>query len=107
MIETMVIGVGGAGISVLRDVLEQGLQGIDTLAVDTFTTTLRDVPAPAETCLIGEHGLGMGGNVMMAQQLAQETADKLYQKLVGYQQVWVVAGTGGGTGGGIAPVIAH
>jgi len=104
-----VIGVGGGGCNAVNRMIEEGLQGIEFVAVNTDAQAL--VMSKATTRVrIGDkvtRGLGAGGNPEIGKKAAEESADELYEVLKGSDIVFVTSGLGGGTGTGAAPVVAQ
>ena len=105
-----VVGVGGAGTLVLDRMARIGHAGIDLITVDTDAQSLRFRQAGAKLH-IGEavpRGLcGGGGRVEYGRGAAEESRERLHAVLDGADVVVVVAGMGGGTGTGAAPVVAE
>ena len=105
-----VIGVGGAGTLVLDRMAGIGHAGIDLITVDTDAQNLRFRRA-AVKLHIGEavpRGLcGGGGRVEYGRGAAEESRERVHAVLEGADVVVVVAGLGGGTGTGAAPVVAE
>ncbi len=104
-----VIGVGGGGSNAVNRMIEEGLQGVEFISVNTDAQALMLSQAPK--CLrMGDtvtRGLGAGGNPEEGRKAAEESQDDLRQVLQGSDMVFVTAGMGGGTGTGAAPVIAR
>ncbi len=104
-----VIGVGGAGGNVILRLLGSGIQGADLIAVNTDYQALQVAHAATQICL-GEtttRGLGAGGDPFVGQLAAQESQRYIREALAGADMIFVVAGMGGGTGTGAAPVVAQ
>ncbi|HWQ46299.1 MAG TPA: cell division protein FtsZ [Longilinea sp.] len=104
-----VIGVGGGGCNAVNRMIEEGLNGIEFITVNTDAQALVLSKAPTRV-RIGDkvtRGLGAGGNPEMGKKAAEESADELYEVLKGSDMVFVTAGMGGGTGTGAAPIIAQ
>lgn len=103
-----VIGVGGGGCNAVNRMIDEGVQGIEFIAVNTDAQALVMSKAPIKV-RIGDKttlGLGAGGNPEVGQKSAEESSEELYATLKGSDMVFVTAGMGGGTGTGAAPVIA-
>jgi cell division protein FtsZ len=104
-----VIGVGGGGSNAVNRMIDEGLQGVEFIAVNTDSQALLLSQAPK--CLrMGDtvtRGLGAGGNPEEGRKAAEESQDEIRQVLQGSDMVFVTAGMGGGTGTGAAPVIAR
>ena len=101
---------GWTGTLVLDRMAKIGHAGIDLITVDTDAQNLRFRQAGAKL-LIGEavpRGLcGGGGRVEYGRGAAEESRQRLHAVLDGADVVVVVAGMGGGTGTGAAPVVAE
>ena len=104
-----VVGIGGAGSNAVNRMIEEGLSGIEFVAVNTDAQALLLSDAPTRV-RIGDkltRGLGAGGDPEMGQKAAEESAEDLYEVLKGSDMVFIAAGIGGGTGTGAAPIIAQ
>ncbi len=104
-----VVGVGGGGSNAVNRMIEEGLSGIEFVAVNTDAQALLLSDAPTRV-RIGDkltRGLGAGGDPEMGQKAAEESAEDLYEVLKGSDMVFIAAGIGGGTGTGAAPIIAQ
>ena len=103
-----VIGVGGGGNNAVDRMIQDGVEGIDFIAVNTDSQVLKR--SKASVCLqLGEKltgGLGAGGVPDIGRKAAEETRDEVAQAINGVDMIFVTAGMGGGTGTGAAPVIA-
>src|SRR5574338_101021 len=104
-----VVGVGGGGCNAVNRMIEEGLQGIEFIAVNTDGQAL--LQSKAQTRVrIGDkvtRGLGAGGNPEVGKKSAEESADELYEVLKGSDMCFVTSGMGGGTGTGAAPIVAQ
>lgn len=104
-----VIGVGGAGNNAVDRMIEEGIKGVDFIAVNTDRQALQKSKASTKI-QIGEkitRGLGAGANPDIGAQSAEESKAELSEVLRGADMVFVTAGMGGGTGTGAAPVVAQ
>ena len=104
-----VIGVGGGGTNAVNRMIDEGIQGVEFIAVNTDAQALMLAKASTKVRL-GEkltRGLGAGGDPEVGRKSAEESADELYNVLKGSDMVFVTAGMGGGTGTGAAPVVAQ
>jgi cell division protein FtsZ len=104
-----VVGVGGGGCNAVNRMIDEGMQGIEFITVNTDGQALLLSRAPKRV-RIGEkvtRGLGAGGNPEMGAKAAEESAEELYEVLKGSDMVFVTAGLGGGTGTGAAPIVAQ
>ncbi len=103
-----VVGVGGGGSNAVNRMINEGVGGVDFIAINTDNQALHLSHAPTRV-RIGEkltRGLGAGGNPERGEQAANESVDDLYQVLQGSDMVFITAGMGGGTGTGAAPIVA-
>lgn len=103
-----VVGVGGGGNNAIHRMMENGLTGVEIIAVNTDRQILQ--ASDVSTLQIGEkltRGLGAGGNPEVGMKAAEESKDQIIEALEGADMVFVTAGMGGGTGTGAAPVIAQ
>jgi len=104
-----VVGVGGAGSNAVNRMIEEGLAGIEFVAINTDAQALLLSNAPTRV-RIGDkltRGLGAGGDPEIGKKAAEESAEDVYEVLKGSDMVFIAAGIGGGTGTGAAPVIAQ
>ncbi len=103
----LVVGVGGAGNNAITRLMEVGVEGAETMAVNTdaqdlyFCNAQHKLLLGKETC----GGLGAGNNPEIGETAALETYDTI-KEVVKADLVFVTAGMGGGTGTGAAPHIA-
>lgn len=103
-----VVGVGGGGQNAVNRMIEEGIQGVEFIAVNTDAQALMLSNAP-QRLRIGDkqtRGLGSGGNPEIGQRAADESREEIKEILDGADMVFVTAGMGGGTGSGASPVIA-
>ena len=104
-----VIGVGGAGCNAVNRMIDEGINGVHFLAVNTDSQQLQLSNSP-ETIRIGDkisRGLGVGGDPEKGAKSADESRTELQEAVKGMDMVFVTAGMGGGTGTGAAPVVAE
>ncbi len=104
-----VVGVGGGGCNAVERMIEEGLTGVEFVAVNTDAQALMNSNANVRVSIGGKltRGLGAGGNPDNGRKAAEESAEDLYNVLKGADMVFVTAGIGGGTGTGAAPVVAQ
>ncbi len=104
----IVVGVGGAGNNAVNRMIDEDVQGVEFICVNTDKQHLKNCKAPV--CIqIGEKltkGLGAGAVPEIGQKAAEESEEELKNALRGAEMVFVTCGMGGGTGTGAAPVIA-
>jgi cell division protein FtsZ len=103
-----VIGVGGGGSNAVDRMIDEGIGGVDFIALNTDGQALMRSQAPQRIRLGDKatRGLGAGGDPEIGERAAEESLDELYGLLQGSDMVFVTAGMGGGTGTGAAPIIA-
>ncbi len=104
-----VIGVGGGGGNAVNRMIQEGIQGVEFITVNTDAQALMLSEAPIRV-RIGDKltkGLGSGGDPKVGEQAAEESAEELKEVLKGADMIFITAGLGGGTGTGAAPVIAR
>jgi cell division protein FtsZ len=104
-----VVGIGGAGANAVDAMKRAGLRGVDFIAVNTDVAALNRASARTKI-VIGRSttgGLGGGGDVTVGESAAREAAEVIGHAIDGSDLVVLVAGLGGGTGSGAAPVVAE
>jgi cell division protein FtsZ len=104
-----VVGVGGGGVNAVNRMIEEGIQGVEFVGINTDAQALMLSKAPTRV-RIGEkltRGLGSGGDPETGRKAAEESQEDLYNVLKGADMVFITAGLGGGTGTGAAPVVAQ
>ncbi len=104
-----VVGVGGGGSNAVDRMIEDGVQGVDFLAVNTDAQALHRSLADTKAQIGSKltRGLGAGANPDIGKKAAEESRKDLENYLKGADMVFVTAGMGGGTGTGAAPIIAE
>ncbi|MFW6319503.1 MAG: cell division protein FtsZ [Bacillota bacterium] len=103
-----VIGVGGGGGNAVNRMIENEVQGVSFVAVNTDAQVLRQSKANIRL-QIGKlltRGLGAGADPEIGRRAALESEDEIRDLLQDTDMVFITAGMGGGTGTGAAPVIA-
>ena len=105
----LVVGVGGAGGNALNEMIDNGLQGVEFIAVNTDAQDLKSSKAKAriQIGLNLTKGLGAGAKHDIGQAAADESLNEIVNTLQGANMVFITAGMGGGTGTGAAHVIAR
>jgi cell division protein FtsZ len=104
-----VIGVGGGGNNAVNRMVEDGVEGVEFIAVNTDAQALKQSRAGI-TMQIGAtltRGLGAGANPEIGKKAVEESKRQIQEVLQGADMVFVTAGMGGGTGTGAAPAIAE
>lgn len=103
-----VIGVGGGGTNALNRMIEDGLRGVEFIAVNTDKQAL-DISKAQIKIQIGEkltRGLGAGANPDIGECSAEESKAEIAEAIKGADMVFITSGMGGGTGTGATPIIA-
>lgn len=104
-----VIGVGGGGNNAISRMRDNGLSGVEFLALNTDLQTLQESNADLRL-QIGEkltRGLGAGANPSVGEKAAEESKGEIEEAIKGADMVFITAGMGGGTGTGAAPIVAQ
>jgi cell division protein FtsZ len=103
-----IIGVGGAGVSLLDTLNSEEFAGVSFIAVNTdgqsLAASAATVKIHLETKLL--RGLGTGGDAERGQTIAEEQFSTLKTACAGADVILIIAGLGGGAGSGISPVLA-
>ena len=105
----LVMGVGGAGGNAINAMIDDGMQGVEFVAVNTDAQDLKNNKADAKI-QIGMNltkGLGAGAKHDIGQAAADESLNEIVTYLQGANMVFITAGMGGGTGTGASHVIAR
>jgi cell division protein FtsZ len=103
-----VVGVGGGGNNAVNRMIEDGVGGVEFIAVNTDAQAIKQSKA-AIRMQIGQsltRGLGAGANPEIGNLAVEESYQQMEEVLAGADMVFVTAGMGGGTGTGAAPAIA-
>ncbi len=104
-----VIGVGGGGGNAVNHMVDEGIEGVEFICVNTDAQALK--ACKARTVIqIGSSitkGLGAGANPDVGKEAALEDRDRLTEVIEGCDMLFITAGMGGGTGTGGAPVVAQ
>ncbi len=101
-----VIGVGGAGGNAVNHMIEQGVEGVEFIAVNTDAQVLSRNKSRNQIQL-GSSGLGAGAKPEEARAVALAERERIEEAVSGAHMVFITAGMGGGTGTGAGPVIAE
>ncbi|PIZ10756.1 cell division protein FtsZ [Candidatus Falkowbacteria bacterium CG_4_10_14_0_2_um_filter_41_15] len=104
-----VVGIGGAGGNAVNRMVEEGIQGVEFIAINTDVQALHNNKADIKLH-IGKtvtRGLGAGMNPELGRQAAEESQSEIRDLLKGSDMVFITCGLGGGTGTGAAPLIAE
>ena len=102
-----VIGVGGGGGNAVNYMYKKGIDDVTFMLCDTDNQALNDSPVPVHLQL-GQEGLGASNKPENARLAAEESIYDVCSMLDdGTKIAFIIAGMGGGTGSGAAPVIAQ
>lgn len=104
-----VIGVGGAGGNAVNRMIDEDLEGVEFISMNTDAQALKHSRAQV-TLQIGKkltRGLGAGARPEIGRQALAESEADVRRALDGADLVFVTAGMGGGTGTGAAPMVAE
>jgi cell division protein FtsZ len=104
-----VVGIGGGGVNAVNRMIEEGLKGVEFIAINTDAQALLMSDADVKLDVGREltRGLGAGANPDVGCQAAEDHREEIEEVLKGADMVFVTAGEGGGTGTGGAPVVAN
>src|SRR5215475_9824519 len=104
-----VVGIGGGGVNAVNRMIEEGLKGVEFIAINTDAQALLMSDADVKLDVGREltRGLGAGANPEVGAKAAQDHREEIEEVLKGADMVFVTAGEGGGTGTGGAPVVAN
>lgn len=105
----IVVGVGGAGNNAVNRMVDEQIDGVEFIGINTDKQALQLCKAP-KLLQIGEKltkGLGAGARPEVGEKAAEESSEEITAALKGADMVFVTCGMGGGTGTGAAPVVAQ
>nr|WP_078550064.1 cell division protein FtsZ [Litchfieldia alkalitelluris] len=103
-----VVGVGGGGNNAINRMIEDGVEGVEFIAINTDGQAL-NLSKAEKTIQIGAsltRGLGAGANPEIGKKAVEESKQEIEDVLQGADMVFITAGMGGGTGTGAAPEVA-
>ncbi len=103
-----VVGIGGGGVNAVNRMIEQGLKGVEFIAINTDAQALlmSDADVKLDVGRDSTRGLGAGADPDVGKKAAEDAREEIEELLRGADMVFVTAGEGGGTGTGGAPVVA-
>ncbi len=104
-----VIGVGGCGGNAVDHMIEQGVQGVEFIAINTDAQALNRSKARTQLQIGAAitKGLGAGAKPSVGRAAAEEDRERIKEIITGANMVFITAGMGGGTGTGAAPIVAQ
>src|SRR6476661_6544923 len=104
-----VVGVGGGGGNAVNRMIDEHLEGVEFISVNTDSQALIQSKSDVKV-QIGKkltRGLGAGARPEIGKQAIEENRDEVARAIAGADLVFITCGMGGGTGTGSAPVIAE
>lgn len=103
-----VVGIGGGGANAVNRMIEEGLDGVEFVAINTDAQALVLSNAHSKIDIGREltRGLGAGADPEVGRRAAEDSIEEIHEALQGADMVFVTAGEGGGTGTGGAPIVA-
>ena len=103
-----VVGIGGGGVNAVNRMIEEGLKGVEFIAINTDAQALLMSDADVKLDVGREltRGLGAGANPEVGAKAAEDHREEIEEVIKGADMVFVTAGEGGGTGTGGAPIVA-
>jgi cell division protein FtsZ len=104
-----VVGIGGGGVNAVNRMIDEGLKGVEFIAINTDAQALLMSDADVKLDVGREltRGLGAGANPDVGARAAEDHREEIEEVLKGADMVFVTAGEGGGTGTGGAPIVAN
>ncbi|MFR0556615.1 cell division protein FtsZ [Pseudoscardovia radai] len=104
-----VVGVGGGGGNAVNRMIDEGLKGVEFVAINTDSKDLARSEADVKITLSDEtsRGLGAGGDPEKGAKAAEDHQSDIEEALKGSDMVFVTCGEGGGTGTGASPIVAR
>ena len=104
-----VIGVGGCGGNAVDHMIEQGVQGVEFIVINTDAQALNRSKALTQLQIGAAitQGLGAGAKPSVGKAAAEEDRERIKEMISGANMVFITAGMGGGTGTGAAPIVAQ
>lgn len=109
IVKIKVLGAGGGGTNAVNRMIEDEIQNVEFIVVDTNAISVANSKAP-NIIQIGENeakGIGAGANPEVGEKSANENAEEIRTSLINTDLLFLTAGMGGGTGSGALPVIAQ
>ncbi len=104
-----VVGVGGGGGNAVNRMIDEDLEGVEFISVNTDAQALKHSKSQLKI-QIGKkltRGLGAGARPEIGRQAIEENRDDVRKTMEGADLVFITCGMGGGTGTGAAPIMAE
>ncbi|MEM0141104.1 MAG: cell division protein FtsZ [Thermoplasmatales archaeon] len=108
-INIRIVGCGGAGTNTINRCAKSGIYGADLIAMNTDAPHLLTIQANRKL-LVGKRttgGRGAGALPQVGEEAAKENYDEIVSLIGNSEIVFITSGMGGGTGTGVAPVVAE
>ena len=104
-----VVGVGGCGGNAVDHMINNGVQGVEFITMNTDAQALKRTLAKTTLQLgaVTTKGLGAGAKPEVGRSAAEEDRERITELITGADMLFITAGMGGGTGTGAAPVVAE
>lgn len=104
-----VIGIGDCGCNVIEYMFNEGIQGVEFIAVNTDTEALRKINATKKLILQPANGIELDLNIdpEVGRAAAENSHGQIKEMLSGADMIFLVAGMGSATATGAASVIAQ
>ena len=104
-----VVGVGGGGCNAVNRMIEDGIRGVEFVAVNTDNQQLGKMKTDNVIPIADEKskGLGVGGDPERGARAAENSRGDFRERFDDVDMVFIAAGMGGGTGTGAAPIVAE
>jgi cell division protein FtsZ len=105
----LIVGCGGSGNNTLNRITHLGVEGAVTVAINTDKQHL-DHTRALQKLLVGKHitrGLGAGGDPSTGRRCAEAGREMIRRIVNSADLVFIASGLGGGSGTGIAPIVAE
>ncbi len=104
-----VVGVGGGGGNAVNRMIEERLEGVEFISVNTDAQALLSSKSDVKI-QIGKkltRGLGAGARPEIGRQAIEESREEVLNSLSKADLVFITCGMGGGTGTGAAPIVCE
>src|SRR3989338_9211330 len=102
-----VVGVGGCGGNAVDHMIEQGVQGVEFIVINTDAQALKRSRARTQLQIGANITKGVGAKPSIGQAAAEEDRERIKEMICGANMIFITAGMGGGTGTGAAPIVAQ